>query len=92
MDFIEKLGNTITVKGQAAVDKTKEMAEIARLKSQISTCEEVVKKNYLEIGKLYYEQNKENPDEAFQKQFTAIGNARNGIRELNEKINQIKGL
>lgn len=92
MDFIEKLGNTITVKGQAAVDKTKEMAEIARLKSQISTCEEVVKKNYLEIGKLYYEQNKENPGEAFQKQVTAIGNAQNGIRELNEKINQIKGL
>lgn len=92
MEFIEKIGNTITVKGKEAADKAKEMAEIANLKSQISTCEEVVKKNYMEIGKLYYEQNGGNPDPAFEKQCTAIQNARNGIRELNARIDGIKGL
>ena len=57
MDIIEKIGDTITEKGKVAADKAKELAAIANLKSQISTCEEVMKKNYLEIGKIYFEQN-----------------------------------
>jgi len=52
MDIIEKIGDTITEKGKVAADKAKELAAIANLKSQISTCEEVMKKNYLEIGKI----------------------------------------
>ena len=46
MDIIEKIGDTITEKGKVAADKAKELAAIANLKSQISTCEEVMKKNY----------------------------------------------
>ena len=45
MDWMEKLGDTISAKGREAADKAKEMAQIASLKSQISTCEEVIKKN-----------------------------------------------
>ena len=41
MDIIEKIGDTITEKGKVAADKAKELAAIANLKSQISTCEEV---------------------------------------------------
>ena len=51
MDIIEKIGDTITEKGKVAADKAKELAAIANLKSQISTCEEVMKKTYLEIGR-----------------------------------------
>ena len=40
MDIIEKIGDTITEKGKVAADKAKELAAIANLKSQISTCEE----------------------------------------------------
>ena len=43
MDIIEKIGDTITEKGKVAADKAKELAAIANLKSQISTCEEVMK-------------------------------------------------
>ena len=46
MDIIEKIGDTITEKGKVAADKAKELAAIANLKSQISTCEEVMKKNH----------------------------------------------
>ncbi|MBQ4536441.1 MAG: hypothetical protein II994_02335 [Lachnospiraceae bacterium] len=92
MDFLEKLGSTIAVKGKEVSDKANELAEIARLKSQIATCEEVMKKNYMEIGKLYYEQNKENPEADFAKQCRNVANAQNGIRELNKQIEKIKGL
>lgn len=92
MDFLEKVGSTISSKGKEAVDKAKVLAEIASLKSQIATCEEVIKNNYLEIGKQYYEEYSETPDAPFGKQCTAIDNARNGIRELQMKIDELRGL
>lgn len=92
MDILEKIGDTISAKGREAADKAKELAEIANLKSQIATCEEVIRKNYLEIGKLYYELYGEMEEETFAKQCRAIRNARHGAEELQQKINDIKGL
>ena len=68
MDFIEKLGDTISSKGKEVAEKAKETAEILALKGQISTCEEVIRKNYVEIGKMYFEQYGEMPEEPFEKQ------------------------
>jgi len=92
MDFLEKLGGTISAKGKEAADKAKELAEIASLKSQISTCQEVIKKNYLEIGKLYYEQNSANPAPEFEKLCEAIKNAQTGVDDLQAKIDELKGI
>ena len=92
MDFFEKLGETITIKGKEAADKAKEGAAIANLKSQIMTCEEVMKKNYMEIGKIYFEQFGDIPEEPFEKQCRAIKNAQNGVEALQEKIKDIKGV
>ena len=92
MEFIEKLGNTISAKGKEVADKAKDQAEILRLRGQISTCEEVIKKNYLEIGRLFYEQYGDDEDAPFEKQRNAIKNARIGVKELQAKIDQMKGL
>lgn len=92
MDFIEKIGDTIAAKGKEATEKAKELAEIASLKSQIGTCEDIIKKNYLEIGKIYFEQYGDMPEAPFEKQCRAIHNAKRGVEDLQEKINQRKGL
>lgn len=92
MDFINKVEETITAKGQMVADKAKEFAEVASLKSQIGTCEEIIKKNYAEIGRIYYENFGDNPEEIFTKQCRAIKNAQNGIHDLEKKIKEIKGL
>lgn len=92
MDFFEKIGDTITTKGKEVSDKAKELAEIANLKSQISTCEEVIKKNYLEIGRLFMEQYKDAEDAPFEKQRKAILNAQAGVEDLQRQIREIKGL
>lgn len=92
MDFLEKVGETITTKGREVTDKAKDLAEIASLRGQISTCEEVIRKNYMEIGKLYYEQYKEAEYNDFTEQCTAIANAKSGVKALEEKINEIKGV
>ncbi len=92
MEFWEKLGESITTKSREAADKAKDMAQIASLKSQIATCEEVIKKNYMEIGRLFMEQYKDAEDAPFEKQRTAIMNARDGVEDLQRRIREIKGL
>ena len=92
MDFIEKLGDTVNAKGKQVAGKAKEAAEILSLKSQIATCEEVIKMNYQEIGRLFYEQYGEDADAPFEKQRNAIKNARIGVNELQAKIDRVKGL
>ena len=92
MDFFEKVGETITEKGKEVTGKAKNIAEIAGLRNQISACEDVIRKNYLEIGKLYYEQFKEAEYNDFIEQCTAITNAKNGVEALEEKIREIKGV
>lgn len=92
MDFFNKVEETITTKGQKVVDKAKQMAEVASLKSQISTCEDVIKKNYAEIGKIYYENFGDCAEELFAKQCRAIKNAQAGVKDLEEKIKEVKGI
>lgn len=92
MDFFNKVEETITTKSQAVVDKAKEMAEIASLKSQIGTCEEVIKKNYAEIGRIYFENFGDCPEELFTKQCRSIRNAKEGVKDLEQKIKEVKGI
>lgn len=92
MDFLNKVTETLSNTGREAADKAKELAEIASLKGQISTCEEVIKKNYLEIGRLFMEDYKDVEDAPYEKQRMAILNARKGISELQKQIRDIKGL
>ncbi|MBQ6805799.1 MAG: zinc ribbon domain-containing protein [Lachnospiraceae bacterium] len=91
-NFVSKLGETITTKGKEVSDKAKDLAEIANLRSQINTCEEVVKKNYMEIGKKYYELHGSMPEEEYEEQCRAISNAQMGIADLEAKIKEIKGI
>ena len=92
MDIIEKIGDTLTAKGKEAADKAKELAEIANLKSQVATCEEVIKKKYMEIGKLYFELYGDMPEEPFEKACRSIKNAQGGVEDLQARIKEIKGL
>lgn len=92
MDIFDKVGDVIAEAGEKIAGKAKEAAELVSLKSQITTCEEVIRKNYAEIGKLYYEKYRENPNELFEKQCRAIGNAQDGVAKLRERIDEIKGM
>lgn len=102
MFMIEKFGKVISEKGKEAVDKARILAEIAGLKSQIATCEEVVRKNYRDLGKLYYERHcgiweNEEPDGQdrevlYEKQIRAITNAKKAIEDLQGKIEVLKNL
>ena len=87
MDIIEKIGDTITEKGKVAADKAKELAAIANLKSQISTCEEVMKKNYLEIGKIYFEQYSDMPELLLRSSARPLRTAREPLQIYRKRSN-----
>ncbi len=92
MDFFDKLGDTITTKGKEVSEKAKELAEITSLKRQISTCEDVIRKNYIEIGRLYYEKHGQEPEAEYEEFCRAVANAKAGAEDLEEQVRQLKGI
>lgn len=90
MDILEKVGGTVSAKAKEAADKAKVMAEIMKLKSQISTCEEVMRKNYLEIGKQYFEEYGDVQDAPYEKNCRAISDARKGVDALQARIDELR--
>lgn len=86
MDVFEKIGESVFMAGKQVKSKAKEVADIASLKTQVTTCDEVIKKNYLAIGKTYYEKYKNAEDAEFAKQCTAIKNAESGKKRLLAEI------
>ncbi len=92
MGLLDTLSENITAKGREVTEKAKGLAEIASLRSQIATCEDVIRKSYTEIGKLYYEQFQDTEENLYGEQSMAISNARHAIEELEAKIKEIKGV
>lgn len=97
MDKVEKVKKVIGEKGRLVADKAQELKEIAGLKRQIHTCEEVIRKNTMEIGQMVYaryEEQLEAEEEwtpgKYEKQCKAIANAKNAMTELKKKISEIK--
>jgi len=92
MDFFEKVGETLSVKGKEAVKKAKEMADISNLSVQISSQEKIINKLYAELGKAYFELHREEEDGPYASQFREIKSASEKIQELKGEINKIKGV
>lgn len=59
MERFETVKATIVNTKRKVQESAKDFAEISRLKIQISTCEEVIKKNQLEIGQMVFAQYEE---------------------------------
>lgn len=92
MEIFDKIGETITTKGKEVTDKAKDLAEVANLKGQIHTCEELIKKRYIEIGKIYYEKHGSTPEEEYADACRDIENAQNTIVDIESRIREIKGI
>ena len=101
MERFDTVKAVVVNRGRAAVEKAKDLTEIAKLKAQIMSCEEVIRKNYLEIGQLVYEDYEEKKDAGeeysvaeggnwYTKQCVAIANAKKAIEELERRIEELK--
>lgn len=90
MAFFNDLGKKIGSAAQGAAEKAKDLAEIAKLSSEIGTQEKNITQAYIEIGKKYFEVEKDNPDSLIAEECNKIVSATAAIEELRDKIAAIK--
>ena len=96
-DLGKKIGGAAEVAAEkakvaagAAADKAKEIAEVTKLNNEISAEQKQIDKLYLDIGKLIYEKDKDDPNSVVAEQCQRIMACEKSIADLNNKIQQIK--
>ena len=73
-----------------AADKAKSGARIAKLSVEIASEKENLKKAYIEIGKLYYDTHKDDPEGFFIQLCDEVGLAQKSIAEKEAEIEELK--
>ena len=75
---------------QTGVAKSKQLAEIAKLKTANLGEEDAIKKAYIEIGKLYYAERGMAPEAAYEALCQKITAAKVNIEENKSRMEEIK--
>lgn len=91
MDFFNKAKEKITKTSSDVAKKAKDLSEMAKLNSQISSNESTVKAAYIEIGKYVYENLREDAPEEISSKMTAIDGALAEIERIKLEILKLKG-
>lgn len=91
MDFFNKAKEKITKTSSDVAKKAKDMTEIAKLNSQISSNEATIKATYSEIGQYVYENLKEDAPEEIAAKMAVIDNAIAEIEKIKKEILKVKG-
>lgn len=79
MAFFDSMKETLTSAGRDVSQKAKEVSGIAKLKMDIKSREEALNREYIALGKQFYESNKENSGVS-------------GIANINRLLNEIATL
>ena len=90
MGFFDNFKEKATDLAQAGVAQSKRLAEIAKLKTANMAEEDTIKKAYIELGKLYYEEKGMNPDGPCVAACERITAARAAIETNNARIEELK--
>ena len=88
-DF-ESLKAKVTELTNTGVAKAKELSEIGKLKVQNISEQDEIRKAYMAIGKLYYEQHGAEPGEGYEEFCKQIADSQAKIEYNNERIADMK--
>lgn len=75
-----------------AVQKAKEMSDIAKLNSMISEEESKINNNYYQVGKLYVTMHSHDHEEEFAGMVASIAESEEKIKSYRQQIQDIKGV
>jgi len=92
MAFFNDLGKKISSAAEVTASKAKEVAEVTKLNSKISSEEKLIEKFYTEIGKAIFEQDKENDRSPVADLCSKIVSCQNSIVDLKKKIEDVKNI
>lgn len=89
---VKDVAESNTVRGlyEHGAERAKAYGAIAKLSLEISGDTEELKRAYTEIGKLYFEENRENPEGFYQALFANVEEINARIHANEDAINEIK--
>jgi len=90
MDFFDAIKDKAIDLAQTGMAKSKQLAEIAKLKAANLTEEDNIKKAYIELGKLYYAERGMAPEAAYAALCEKVTASKVTIEENKGRIAQIK--
>lgn len=88
-DFFQDVFNKTKKFANNAVDETKDAAQKAKLNNKISNEVQMIDRNMVEIGKYFYEQNKENPPQELLQYFNNVKVLQDSIAISRSEIQNI---
>lgn len=91
MSFFENLGKKISQAGESAVEKTKQMTEIARLNGKIDDVQKNLDKLYKQIGEIYAEKYADIAPEDLVDYISQVKNYQTELDSLGKDLNLVKG-
>ncbi len=92
MALFEDLGKRLSMAGQSAMEKTKQMTEVAKIHSKIEEQKKERDKVYKEIGEIYAGKYSEGAPEDLKELLTKIDGFTEKIEEYNKEMDTVKGI
>ncbi len=90
MAFLDDISRSISGVSQKAISKGKGVAEITKINSELSEEEKILKRNYIEIGKLYCSLHGDDNNPEFADMVNAVKTAEQRVKKLKERVLEIK--
>lgn len=92
MSFFDKLKKQVVEVGQTTAQKTKDIAEIVKLTSDVSEEEKKIKTAYEKMGELYFNLNAEKAEGDFAPFVEAVNSSKAKLEELKKELSKLKGV
>lgn len=92
MAFFDDFGKKISQASQSTLQKTKDMADVAKINMQISDEEKRINDACFQIGRMYMELHESDGEDAFQELVQSVLAARDKIKTYQAQIQEIKGV
>lgn len=92
MAFFDNVSKKLSQASQEALQKTKDMADIARLNSSIADEEKRLNNNYYQIGKLYAQLHSNDYEDYFSVYMMAIIESNNKIDEFKNELQKLRAV
>lgn len=89
MSFLDEMKDELLSAGREVSQKAKEVSGIAKLKLDIRSKQDALDKQYIALGKMYYDMEKEG--EMPEAEITAISTLLNEIADLKSELLRMQG-
>lgn len=92
MAFFEDLGKKLTKVGEAAAEKTKEVAEFTKINAKILEIQNKLDKAYIEVAKKYLELHPANDDDDMKAVVDVVYGFEDQLKDLRKQLQELKGV